>query len=214
MAERHLVVLAAGDRKVALLVEHVEDELTVIHQGFDEDLGGVPGMEGLTVLKDSRLAFLVSVNGLMEMIFHRLERGSVVGPGVFEPARESDSEPRKRILVVEDSQTVREVARHFLGSAGFDVTLAINGEEGLARFQEGGFDLIMTDLDMPRMDGMTMIRAIRSAEGPDKTPILVISYKEDPEDHKAALTAGADRFVNKSEFDSKAVLSVIRDLSV
>ncbi|MGN7610974.1 hybrid sensor histidine kinase/response regulator [Magnetococcales bacterium HHB-1] len=207
--EQHLLHIESGDNKIGLLVGKVEEEMTTINRSFDKDLGGIPGMEGYTLLRDNRLAFQVNMNALLQLISKKKQQDINIQ---WQPeVTEKEEEKKKHILAVEDSRTVREVAKHFLESAGFEVTLAVNGEDGLSQYKSSPYDLIMTDIDMPRMNGLTMIKEIRSLERGDKIPILVVSYKENIEDRKAALLAGADRFINKSEFDSQVVLDIIHD---
>ena len=95
-----------------------------------------------------------------------------------------DNVKQAHILVVEDSQTVREVERHFLESAGYRVSTAVDGMDGLNKFKEGRYDLIISDIDMPRMNGLDMIRQLRTEPTGQDVPIIVVSYKDREEDHQ------------------------------
>jgi two-component system sensor histidine kinase and response regulator WspE len=203
-ADKHLLILGSDERRAAVLVEAVVDELDVVTRPLDERLGKVQQVAGVTLLDDGGLALVVDVSDLLE----RLEEGNVetLQAPIEVPEQVS------RILVVEDSVTVREVERHFLTQAGYAVTTAVNGVDGLNKAKTGGHDLIVTDIDMPRMNGIELIRTLRGIERFRELPIIVVSYKDRPDDREAALAAGADRYVTKAEFDTDQMLATVAEL--
>lgn len=202
--DKHLLVLGDAERHGAVLVERVLDELDVVTRPLDERLGKVQEVSGLTLLDDGGLALVVDTPDLLQRL----------GEGVVQQlaAPLAEPEPIKHILVVEDSVTVREVERHFLTQAGYAVTTAVNGVDGLNKAKAGEYDMVVTDIDMPRMNGIELIRTLRGIERFRPLPVIVVSYKDRPEDRDAALEAGASRYVTKAEFDTDAMLSTVAEL--
>ncbi|MBF0097876.1 MAG: response regulator [Magnetococcales bacterium] len=212
-AKQRLLLLGGSEQRLALLVEKVVDLSTLLHQPLPAELGVQPGFEGVSTIQDNRIVLIAENSRLLGTALRYWELQAVAAEPASEDAPSAQEIRNKTILVVEDSHTVREVARHFLQSAGYDVLMAVNGEDGLQRLHEHPqIDLIMTDLDMPRMNGLAMIQAIRQQQREEHLPIIVVSYKEDPAERQRALQVGADHFVNKSEFDSTIVLNTIRTI--
>ncbi|MBT6879887.1 MAG: response regulator, partial [Gammaproteobacteria bacterium] len=127
------------------------------------------------------------------------------------PAAEGDAS-LGNILVVEDSATVREVERHMLEQAGYRVTTAVNGVDGFNKLRGDHFDLIISDIDMPRMNGIEMITKIRANDKYSQIPIIVVSYKDREQDRVVAMDAGANHYVTKASFDSGEMMDRIREL--
>lgn len=204
VADKHLLILGDGERRGAVLVEAVIDELDVVTRPLDQRLGKVQEAAGVTLLDDGGLALVVDTPDLLE----RLDQGVVqqLEAPVETPEKVS------HILVVEDSVTVREVERHFLTQAGYAVTTAVNGVDGLNKAKAGDYDMVVTDVDMPRMNGIELIRALRAIDRFRELPVIVVSYKDRPEDREAALDVGANRYVTKAQFDTDAMLAIVAEL--
>lgn len=222
LEHKHLLVLGEGEGRCALLVEAVVDEQDVVARPLDERLGKVAKVSGLTLLEDGGLALILDVPDLLQHVNEgvgqlRATRGrdsraplaALLAPDAPEP----EASPTQ-VLVVEDSVTVREVERHFLEQAGYQVTTAVNGVDGLNKAKAGDFDILITDIDMPRMNGLELIRTLRGIDRFQRLPIVVVSYKDRAEDRDRALEVGADRYVTKSEFDTDAMLALVADLLV
>ena len=207
---KHLLILGEGERRYGLLAEEVIDEMNMVSRPLDQRLGKVRDVSGLTLLDDGGVALIIDIPDLIA----RMEEGSgrlshAVGQPtqIAEPVAEAD-----HILVVEDSVTVREVERHFLEQAGYQVTTAVNGVDGLNKAKTGNFDLLITDIDMPRMNGIELISTLRGIDRFQTLPIIVVSYKDRAEDRQKTLDAGADRYVTKSEFDTDAMLDLVAEM--
>src|SRR5262249_21199952 len=108
------------------------------------------------------------------------------------------AEARKRVLVVDDSITVREVERQLLRNHGYDVTVAVDGQEGWNTVRAGHFDLVISDVDMPRMNGVELVRAMRNDPALREVPVIIVSYKERQEDRLRGLEVGANYYLTKS----------------
>lgn len=118
----------------------------------------------------------------------------------------------KRILVVDDSVTVREVEARILRNAGYHVEMAVDGVDGWNMLKSGEFDLVVTDLDMPRMTGIEFTRLIRAEEALKNIPIVVVSYKDRSSDREAAIESGANCYVSKSSFQDQGLVMAVQKL--
>ncbi len=211
IGRKHLLVLGEGGHRYGLLVDEVIDEQDMVSRPLDERLGKVQDISGLTLLDDGGVALIIDVSDLLARMDEgsgRLDRLDAGAASVAEPELIEASQ----ILVVEDSVTVREVERHFLEQAGYQVATAVNGVDGLNKAKAGRFDLLITDIDMPRMNGIELITTLRELDRFKSLPIIVVSYKDRPEDRDKTLEAGADRYVTKSEFDTDAMLDLVAEL--
>jgi len=184
--------------------------MELVSRPLDQRLGKVRDVSGLTLLDDGGVALIIDIPDLLARMDEGSGRLSLINqhtPLIAEPVVQA-----YHVLVVEDSVTVREVERHFLEQAGYRVTTAVNGIDGLNKAKTGGYDLLITDIDMPRMNGIELISTLRSIDRFKPLPIIVVSYKDRAEDRQKALEAGADRYVTKSEFDTDAMLDLVAEL--
>jgi two-component system, chemotaxis family, sensor kinase CheA len=117
-----------------------------------------------------------------------------------------------RILVVEDSITTRTLEQSVLEAAGYEVTTAVDGAEGLRWLQEHDCDLVIADVEMPRMDGLALCRAVRASSQLKQLPFVLVTARESPEDRSRGLEAGADAYLGKSSFDQRDLLETVRQL--
>lgn len=118
-----------------------------------------------------------------------------------------------KILAVDDSRTMRDMVKQALSSAGFDVHLAEDGQHGVERVGEVNPDLIITDINMPRMDGFGLINAVRQGSVRPKVPILVLTTESSPELKDKARQAGATGWIVKP-FDRDKLIAAIRRVTV
>ena len=115
----------------------------------------------------------------------------------------------KRVITVDDSMTVRQVLNMTLSEAGYEVVEAVDGEDALGKFENNTFDVMVTDLNMPRLDGVDLIKQVRSLPGNRFVPIIMLTNETDPEMKQAGKSAGASGWVTKP-FKPESLLSVIR----
>src|SRR5262249_49651767 len=118
----------------------------------------------------------------------------------------------KRVLVVDDSITVRELERQLLEARGYAVDVAVDGVDGWNAVRSGRYQLVISDVDMPRMDGIALVRSIKGDPRLQATPIIIVSYKEREEDRIRGLDAGADAYLTKSSFHDQTLLERVFDL--
>ncbi len=217
---RAVVVARLTGESVAWAVDEVESEREVVVKSLGDFLGRVPGASGATIDDDGSVLLLVDLRELAL----RWTGSASLGAGAHEPAaaESSGSAPRERdtaeghgrarVLVVEDSLGVRELQRSILEGAGYDVVTAVDGLDGAARLQGGPVDLVLSDVEMPGMDGFTLTRTIRKTRGWENVPVVIMTSRGDDADKRAGLDAGADAYLLKREFDQRALVDTVRRL--
>jgi two-component system sensor histidine kinase and response regulator WspE len=119
---------------------------------------------------------------------------------------------RKRVLVVDDSLTVRELERKLLDHVGYAVEVAVDGMDGWNAARTGHFDLMITDIDMPRMDGIELVTLIKKDPNLKRLPVMIVSYKDREEDRRRGLEAGADYYLTKGSFHDETLLQAVVDM--
>ncbi len=203
---RSLVVLAVDGRRVALLVDSVQDEQEVILKHLGPLLVRVPAVAGVSIGAGGEIVPVLDPADLAGLAL-----GHLAGePGT--PAQEPTAIPAtaRRLLVADDSITSRSLLRSLLAGEGYDVTTAVDGEEALSRLHTEAFDLVVSDVDMPRMNGLQLTSAIRADEHLGSLPVVLVTSLATPEDRSRGLEAGASAYVVKSNFDSGSLLDIVR----
>jgi CheY-like chemotaxis protein len=179
-------------------------------------LGQVPGTSGATIDDDGSVLLLVDLRELAAR-WAAAPLSSLALPVAVddEPSRDvrrSAGEGRPRVLVVEDSIGVRELQRTILEGAGYDVVTAVDGLDGAGRLDQAPVDLVLSDVEMPGMDGFTLTRTIRKTRGWENVPVVIMTSRGDDADKRAGLDAGCDAYLLKSEFDQHALVDTVRRL--
>jgi len=208
LEQKHVMIIGTS-APIALVVEHVLEEQAIVRRRFDDRIGKLPNIDGVSLLRNGAMALIVDIKDLYQTLS---DPTTSVGGVRSEKMLETQDDQSKKILVVEDSQTVREVEKHFLESAGYDVATAVDGADGFNKLRTHKFDLVITDIDMPRMNGIELIEKIRANKKLKQIPIIVVSYKDRDEDKQKALQVGANYYVVKSDFDSDSMLDKINHL--
>ena len=113
---------------------------------------------------------------------------------------------------MDDSITVREVERQLLRTHGYDVTVAVDGRDGWNILQSERFDLVVSDVDMPRMNGLELVQSMRNDQNLRSLPVIIVSYKERDEDRLRGLEVGANAYLTKSSFHDNTFLQTVVDL--
>jgi two-component system, chemotaxis family, sensor kinase CheA len=204
-----LVVIGGLTRRFALRV----DELIGQHEVVVKPLGGVlPLLEafaGAYVEPDGSVVLVIDPAGIIERA-RLIDRS--VGVDVVEAEVGLPIGQKGRVLVVDDALTVRELQRSILERAGYEVVVAMDGKEALTRLAEGPFDLVLSDIEMPRMDGFELTESIRSRENLAGTSILILTSRASEADKQRAMDVGADGYIVKSAFNAASLLSAVERL--
>ncbi len=213
---RAVVLARLTGEPVAWSVDEVEGEREVVVKPLGDFLGQVPGTSGATIDDDGSVLLLLDLRELAAR--WAAAPVSTASPPVAvgdEPSREgrrASGEGRPRVLVVEDSIGVRELQRTILEGAGYDVVTAVDGLDGAGRLNQAPVDLVLSDVEMPGMDGFTLTRAIRKTRGWENVPVVIMTSRGDDADKRAGLDAGCDAYLLKSEFDQHALVDTVRRL--
>ncbi|HEY5995762.1 MAG TPA: response regulator, partial [Candidatus Deferrimicrobiaceae bacterium] len=200
-----LVVLGASGSRIAFKVDEVMSDEEVILKGLGPQLARVRNIAGATVLASGRVVLVLNVSDLL--------KSAVAVSGKIEPVAPAPSargRKRKSVLVVEDSITARTLLKNILTSAGYAVVTAIDGVDGLMALQSNAFDLVVSDVQMPRMTGLELTEKIRARKEFAEIPIILVTGLESPDDRKKGVEAGANAYIVKSSFDQGDLLTVIR----
>jgi len=208
-AELPVVVIGSGTRRYALVVDGIRGEQSLAVQAIDPIFGKMRDISAAALLDDGEPVLILDVPDLLLSIDKLLHEG-----GLHQLARAAQAERRhaKRILVVDDSLTVREMERKLLMARGFQVDIAIDGIDGWNVVRSGDYDLVITDVDMPRMDGIELVTLIKKDIHLHKLPVMIVSYKDRPEDRARGLSAGADYYLTKGSFHDETLLDAVTDL--
>jgi two-component system sensor histidine kinase and response regulator WspE len=205
-----VVVIRERDTIYGVAVERFIGERTLVVLPLDERLGKIQDISAGALLDDGSVVLIVDVEDMLRSVDKllntgRLERIARQGSQAVEAAR-------KRILVVDDSLTVRELQRKLLLNRGYDVAVAVDGMDGWNALRSEDFDLLITDIDMPRMDGIELVSLLRRDNRLQSLPVMVVSYKDREEDRRRGLDAGADYYLAKASFHDDALLDAVVEL--
>ncbi|MET0319315.1 MAG: hybrid sensor histidine kinase/response regulator [Duganella sp.] len=208
-AELPVVVIGSGARRYALVVDAINGEQSLAVQAIDPIFGKMRDISAAALLDNGDPVLILDVPDLLLSIDKLLHDG-----GLHQLTRSDQAERRKtkRVLVVDDSLTVREMERKLLQSRGFQVDIAIDGIDGWNVVRSGEYDLVITDVDMPRMDGIELVALIKKDIHLHKLPVMIVSYKDRPEDRARGLSAGADYYLTKGSFHDETLLDAVSDL--
>jgi two-component system sensor histidine kinase and response regulator WspE len=204
-----VVVIGAAQRRYALVVDAIRGEQSLAVQPIDPLFGKLRDIASAALLDDGAPVLILDVADLLLSIEKLLREGAL------QPLAQPDEHERrkaKRILVVDDSLTVREMERKLLLARGYRVDIAIDGIDGWNAVRSGDYDLVITDVDMPRMDGVELVGLIRKDIHLHKLPVMIVSYKDRPEDRARGMTAGADYYLAKGSFHDETLLDAVVDL--
>jgi len=205
-----VIVLGDATHVYGLIVDCFLGERELVVQALDPRLGKIKDIAAGALMEDGSPALILDVEDVIRSIEKLVSAGSL--DGVAPDASGAALLKRKRVLVVEDSFTVRELERKLLVNSGFEVEVAVDGMDGWNAARTGHFDLVITDVDMPRMDGIELVTLIKKDPHVKSLPVMIVSYKDRPEDRRRGLDAGADYYLAKGSFHDEALLHAVVDL--
>jgi len=201
------VVVSAGDQRIAFAVDEVLGEQEVLLKSLGPQLSRVRNIAGATVLGSGRVAPILNVPDL-------IKSASRPGAGASLAAAASEEKPaaRQRLLVVEDSITSRTLLKNILETAGYQVSTAVDGVDAYTQLKSGEFELVVSDVDMPRMNGFELTSRIRQDAALHELPVVLVTALGSREDRERGIEAGANAYLVKSSFDQSNLLQVVKRL--
>jgi two-component system sensor histidine kinase and response regulator WspE len=207
-----LAVIVVGDAGNAygLVVDCFLGERELVVHPLDARLGKIKDIAAGALQEDGSPVLIVDVEDMV----HSLDKLASAGDlgEVGSTAGGAGAKARKRVLVADDSLTVRELEKKLLEHAGYEVEVAVDGMDGWNAVRTGHFSLVITDVDMPRMDGIELVARIKKEPNLRSLPVMIVSYKDREHDRGRGLEAGADYYLAKSSFHDETLLQAVRDL--
>lgn len=200
----HVLILRASGERIAFQVDEILSEQEVLAKPFGQQLSRVRNLAGATVLGTGKTVPIVNV--------HDLIKSAVKSEGAPAPAIRSAQEARKCILIAEDSITARTLLKNIVESAGYEVKTAVDGLDAYSTLKAGKFDLVVSDVEMPRLTGFDLTAKIRADKKLSETPVVLVTALESREDRERGIDVGANAYIVKSSFDDGDLLQIIQRL--
>lgn len=199
-----VIILGSGGQRVAFAVDAVLDEQEVLVKPLLKPLSRVRNIGGVTVLGSGQLALILNAADLLKSA-RKLDRAPTRVAASTAPARQRT----RRILLAEDSITSRMLLKGVLESAGYDVRVAVDGMEAFALLRGETFDLVVSDVEMPRLSGFDLTAKIRADRKLAELPVILITALETREDRERGIDTGASAYLIKSKFDQSDLLEAV-----
>lgn len=203
-----VVVLESGGRRVAVVVDDLHDERELVLRPLEHaGRAATNASVGTSLLSSGEIALVLSVPALLA---HEADEGA--RPSRALEATQTVERAPARILVVDDSITSRTLEQSVLAAAGYDVVTAVDGAEGWRTVEGGGIELVVSDVEMPNLDGIGLCERIRANASTIALPIILVTSLDEPAQRARGLEAGADAYLTKSSFDQDTLLDTVRML--
>ncbi|MFW6041860.1 MAG: response regulator, partial [Guyparkeria sp.] len=200
----HYLIIAEGERRAVLLVDDVLEEQQVIVKPPGAFIRHLRCIAGACILRSGDIAMVLRTTDLLTT-----PTRSVSGDGAGSEAPSAEPET---VLLVEDSAVTRIQEKRILENAGYRVVPATDGQEALERLEHADIDLVVTDISMPRMDGLALTAHIRKHPRHHQLPVILMTMLDRKEDRQRGLEAGADAYLMKTSFDQNELLDTVRRL--
>ncbi|TXT41177.1 MAG: two-component system chemotaxis family sensor kinase CheA [Comamonadaceae bacterium] len=201
-----LVVLRIRNEKIAVQVDDLLDERDMVIKPLPEHLRQLPLVSGMVTTGKNELVGVLHAPALLDKA--RKVRNKTM-------LAETSTDVASRyynVLVVDDSLNTREIEKDVLEAHGYRVTLAEDGLDGLRKAMEGDFDAVLTDVEMPGLDGFSLTARLRQEDKYRTTPIVIITSREKEEDKQRGVQVGADAYIVKGDFDQNSLVDTLHAL--
>lgn len=203
-----VVVLAVADKRIAFVVSEILGEQEVLVKSLGPQLVRVQNIAGATVLGTGQVVPILNVPDLMKAAVK-----TASAPTAATAPAQAAAVQRKSILVVEDSITARSLLRNILESANYAVKTAVDGIEAYTYLNSESFDLVISDVEMPRMNGFDLTAKIRADKKWADLPVVLVTALDSRQDQERGIDVGANAYIVKSNFDQTSLLEVVRRLA-
>ena len=206
-----VVVISDDSDSYGVLVERFLGERDLVVRPLDPRLGKVKDISALALDQDGSPVLIIDTNDLIQSINQLLDTSHLTKIDLNNIESQEVIQP-KTILVVDDSITVRETERKLLENRGYQVDVAVDGLQGWNAIRTKPYDLVISDIDMPRMNGIELIKNIRNHPIYSFLPIIVVSYRDRQEDRLQGMEAGANYYLTKSSFEDNTLVEAVANL--
>lgn len=215
-----IVIVRSGERTLALMVDELLGRETIVIKPLGDYLRKVALFSGATISGEGKVRLILDIATIVdqELVTSTPGEGQVTKLDVKAAAAEaleSRQVPKKpaELILIDDSISIRKVVGMFLSHAGYHVDVAVDGVDAMEKIRTKAYDLILTDLEMPRMHGYEVITAVRSKGNMVKTPIIVLTSRAGEKHYSKAMELGADDYIVKP-VDEETLLQSVRKLLV
>lgn len=198
-----IIVLADKGRTFGFIIDNLEGEQEVLVKKFNKQLEYVRNISGATILGSGEVVPILKVSDL----FKSSLRITSASPIALE--NRDDEEKQNSVLVVEDSITSRMLLKNILEATGYHVETAIDGADGFIKLKEGEFNAVVSDIEMPRMNGFELTAKIRADKKMADMPVILVTSLSKPEDKEKGIDVGANAYIIKSSFDQSNLLEIL-----
>ena len=200
-----VVVLSVAEKRLTFRVDELLETREIVIKNMGQQLRRVRNLSGATILGDGQIVMVLNVADLMKSAQH--------GSAYLRPVDIAPAPPeRKRILVVDDSITTRTLEKNILENAGYQVLVCADGQEAWDCIQSESFDAVVSDVDMPRMNGFQLAEHVREDDRYKALPFILVTSLESRADKIRGMEVGADAYIVKGTFDQKELLDTIERL--
>ncbi len=199
------VLVSNGWQQVALLVDDVVGEREIVIKRLQAPLYEVANVAGAAITGSGQVMIVLEPAELLESALNSRD-------ATVMPETRTEPPPPTRVLVVDDSITTRTLEKNILQGAGFQVRVAVNGQEALRNLREERFDLVVTDVQMPVMDGIELTERIKNDDTLRDIPVIIVSSLGSDSDKQQGVRVGADAYIVKSQFETRALLDMVEEL--
>ncbi|WP_333874666.1 hybrid sensor histidine kinase/response regulator [Methylobacter sp.] len=203
-----VLVLTAGEKRIAFVVDEILGEQEVLVKSLGRQLSRVRNISGATILGSGKVVPILNVSDLLKSALQTAHTGI----GRTLESKAETKAPKQAVLVVEDSITARSLLKGILEVAGYKVVTAVDGIDGLTQLRSGEFDIVVSDVDMPRMNGFDLTAKIRSDKKLADLPVILVTALESREDRERGVDVGANAYIVKRSFEQSNLLEVLRRL--
>ncbi len=197
-----IAVLRCGERKIGFVVDSVLQEQEILAKPLGRQLMRVKNIAGAAVIGNGKIVPILHVPDLI--------KSAMTVSGM--EAKSDMTQERKTILLVDDSITARSMLKNILEAAGYLVLTAVDGADALTVLGEQKIELVITDVNMPRLDGFMLTERIRAEKSLAKLPVVLVTSLEAKADRERGLEVGADAYIVKSNFEKNGLLDIVKRL--
>jgi len=206
----NVIVLNDHTHRFGIVVDRFLGQRELVVQPLDSRLGKIQDISAAALSETGLPILIVDIDDLVRTL-DSITR-NYPADVLTQQASSAAKSIRKRILVIDDSLTVRELEKRLLEDHGYRVDVATDGMDGWNAVRRTKYQLVITDVDMPRMDGIDLVTAIKQDPQLQSLPVMIISYKDRSEDRHRGLDAGADYYLAKGSFHDEALVEAVIDL--
>ena len=199
-----IIIIYMGSEKMGLIVDELLDEEDMVIKSLPSHMKNINLVSGVTISGKNEIINVLHIPSIIEAAKEMRESR------IREETKEDLG--AVNILVVDDSINTREIEKSILEAYGYKVDLAGDGMEGLEKAKAFKYDLVITDVEMPRMDGFSLTERLRNDEAYKDTPIVIVTSREKEEDKRRGIMVGADAYIVKGSFDQSSLLEIVQNL--